>query len=108
MARTDSRLPLDANGHPIQVMPIKHSHVLEPSDAAADRNSSAIEAEIVTLIGNAAFYWAQGDDGVTATDSDGWWPANVALDIELGADTHVSMLRQDGTGDMIARVYERS
>jgi len=95
-------LPKDANGETIPAVALIDgaAHSIS-SSAAAARNSTAFasDTKIVSVYADQDVYLKFGDDTVTATTSDHFFPGSVYYDFALRGKTHLSVLRvtDDGT-----------
>lgn len=98
-------LPKDADDNIIPALRLKSggAHMMAVSAASA-RNTSAFAADtkIVSLYATGSVYVKFGDNTVTATTSDHYFPAGVYYDIAISGGgakgvqhTHVAVLRAD-------------
>jgi len=106
-------LARDGDGTPMPIMPWGTVHTLSPTEATADRNSSAISADCgvvsVIAIGGAA-HFRQGDSSVVATTGDPYLPEGVWHELpvfEGDAWSYVSIVSAAGSGDITAQICER-
>ena len=93
-------LPLDSDNHPIPAIRLKPggAHAIAASVTSA-RNAIAFDSEtkIISLYATDAVYVKFGDENVTATASDHYYPSGIYYDFSLGGDkvphyTHVAIL----------------
>lgn len=96
-------LPLDKDNYPIPALRLKPAgaHSIAVSNAAA-RNSTGFGADtrIVSLYATGPVFVKLGDNTVTATATDHYFPAGVYYDIAIGGGktgqtTHISAIRAD-------------
>lgn len=107
MGKTYPNMPRDG-ANSIPVTGLGTAQILDPDQTTHAVNATAFTGAVLTVVGDASFYWALGGASVEATSgSPNWWPASAPLDMDCGSATHISVLRADGTGTMICRVYER-
>ena len=97
-------LPKDIDNAPIPAVRLKNdgAHSIAVTDTAA-RNAAAFDAatRLVSLYATGPVYIKFGDESVTATTSDHYFPEGVYYDFAIGGGkvtqaTHVSVLRVDG------------
>lgn len=98
-----TRLPLDANGHPIPAIRLKNAgaHTISATVTSA-KNTTAFDSatEIVSLYATGPVYVKFGDSSVTATTSDHYFPMGIYYDFAIGGGemkqaSHVAVLRAD-------------
>ncbi|MBU0800763.1 MAG: hypothetical protein KKA05_07135 [Alphaproteobacteria bacterium] len=103
-------LPRDAHGNPIPAVRLKSSgaHTVAVSNSTA-RNSTAFNADtrIISLYATVPVFIKFGDESVTATASDHYYPSGLYYDFAIGGDetahlTHVAVLR---VGDTDGSLY---
>ena len=96
-------LPTDSNDHVIPAVRLKNggAHTIAASGTSA-RNSTAFNTEtrVVSLYATGAVYIKCGDNTVTATTSDHYFPEGIYYDIAIGGDkvnqyTHIAALAVD-------------
>lgn len=101
-------LPTDADNHVIPAVRLKQdgAHTIA-STAASARNTAAFhqDTRIISLFATEDVYIRFGDDNVTATGSDHYFPKNIYYDIAIGGGkvphyTHIAVL-QVNTGGMV-------
>ena len=101
-----TKLPLDSNDNPIPALRFKNdaAHVIS-SGVSSARNSTAFDADtrVVSLYATHNIYVRFGDDSVTATIDDHYFPAGQYYDVAIGGDgaghySHVAVLRVDTDG----------
>lgn len=95
-------LPVDMNNHPVPAIRLKAgggAHTINAT-AASTRNSVAFAAEtrVISLYATGPVYIRFGDDSVTATAADHYFPSGVYYDFAIGGDkvahyTHIAVLR---------------
>lgn len=103
----------DDDLNPMPIMPWGVVHNLNPSEAAADRNGTAISAgcgvvSIIAIGGPAHF--KQGDSSVTATTADAYLPEGVWHELPLFEGvgfSFVSIIAASGAGTIAAQIVER-
>lgn len=106
-------LARDADGAPMPIMPWGTVHTLSPTEAEADRNSTAISSNcgvvsIIAIGGGAHF--KQGNASVAATTADVYLPEGVwhELPVFEGDDfSYVSIIAATGAGSITAQICER-
>ena len=103
-----TKLPLDVNDNPIPALRFKSNgaHLILSASASA-RNTQGFDAEtrVVSLFATEPVYVAFGDENVTATNSDHYFPAGVYYDVSLGGDgaphaTHLAVLQVSDAGNV--------
>lgn len=103
---TTTRLPLDANSHPIPALRLKSggAHAIASTTASA-RNSVAFGAgtRIVSVYATQDVYLKFGGSGVTATSADHFFPAGIYYDFAIGGggaghSAHLAVLRRSADG----------
>lgn len=101
-------MPTDSNDNAIPALRLKPSgaHTIAATATSA-RNTAAFNAEtkIVSLYATVPVYVNFGDQTVTATTSDHYFPAGLYYDIALGGDqsaqfTHIAVLRVSTSGTL--------
>ncbi len=101
-------LPKDSDSNVIPAMRLlpAGAHYIS-SSASSACNSTAFDAgtRIISLFATEAVYVKFGDENVTATSSDHYFPANTYYDFAIGGDrtghyTHVAVLRVAADGDV--------
>ncbi len=99
-------LPQDSNDNPIPALRLKSggAHTISAASTSA-RNSTAFDAEtrVVSVYASVPVYIAFGDDTVTASASDHYFPEGVYYDFSIGGEqaahsTHMAVLRADIDG----------
>ncbi|MBX2834203.1 MAG: hypothetical protein KTR28_04430 [Micavibrio sp.] len=101
-----TQLPMDANGHPIPALKLKSGGAHQVNITATSlRNSSAFgeNTRVVSIYATSDSYVKFGDNTVTATSSDHFFPAGLYYDVALGGEnsphfTHISALRSSADG----------
>ncbi len=111
---TQARMPTDAAGVAIPALQLKPGGAHQLAIGAASvRNTQAFDCKVASLYATEACYVAFGDETVTATAQDHYFPAGIYYDVSLagfgGAQayddaneeqyTHMAVLRvtNDGT-----------
>lgn len=93
-------LPQDVDGNPVPAIRLKpgKAHIVN-SSASAARNATGFDegTRVISVFATEPVYLAFGDDSVTATSSDHYFPANIYYDFAIGGDkvgqyTHLSAL----------------
>ncbi len=101
-------LPQDSNDNPIPALRLKQNgaHTVAIS-ATSTRNTTAFsqETQIISLYCNSPTYIAFGDNSISASTSDHYFPAGVYYDISIGGEhsehyTHVAVLQAESTGTL--------
>ncbi len=96
-------LPLDSDNNVIPAVRLRDggAHAISAT-AVSGRNSTAFNAEtrIVSLIATGPVYIRFGNNSVTATSSDHYFPEGLYYDFAIGGGrvkqyTHVAVLRAD-------------
>ncbi|MGZ9108410.1 MAG: hypothetical protein ACXW4B_06270 [Micavibrio sp.] len=99
-------LPLDADNHPIPAIRLKpdSAHAIAATVTSA-RNSVAFDGDtkVVSLYATEPVYIKFGDETVTATASDHFYPSGIYYDFSIGGDkvphyTHIAVLRVSADG----------
>jgi hypothetical protein len=101
-------LPKDSNDQPIPALRLKnggaHSVAVTASSA---RNASGFNAatRVVSLYATHAMYIKFGDDEVSATSSDHYFPAGIYYDVAIGGDntahyTNIAAIRVSENGTL--------
>ncbi len=103
-------LPKDADNNTIPALRMRDNgaHNLAVSGTAA-RNTTAFsdETKVISLYATAPTYVAFGDNSVTATTSDHYFPAGVYYDVAITGgsgkgphNAYISALSADGNGEL--------
>ena len=96
-------LPLDKDDHPIPALRLRSggAHTVSATATAA-RNTTAFNADtrVVSIYATGPVYIAFGDNTVTATSSDHYYPSGLYYDFAIGGgkvgqDGYISVLRAD-------------
>lgn len=99
-------LPEDSNDNPIPALRLKNggAHILNTSSTST-RNTNAFDSEtrIISLFSTTPVYLAFGDNTVTATTNDHFYPDGVYYDFSIGGEktqhyTHIAVLAQGDDG----------
>ncbi len=101
-------LPTDVNSNVIPAMRLKSggAHAIAATTTSA-RNATAFSADtkVISLYATAAVYVKFGMSGVTATNTDHYFPAGTYYDVAIsGGDvkgphnTHIAVMTLTGTG----------
>lgn len=108
-----TNLVRDDDSVPMPIMAWGTTHNLAPTEATADRNTTAISASCgvvsIVAIGGAA-HFKQGDSGVVATTADPYLPEGMWHELptfEGDAYGYVSIISATGSGDIAAQIVER-
>ena len=103
-----TKLPLDINDNPIPPLRLRDggAHVITSSGTSA-RNSTAFDTDtrVVSVYATQPVYLSFGDDSVSATSNDHYFPAGIYYDIALGGDgaahaTHLAVLQVSSGGNV--------
>ena len=103
-----TKLPLDINDNPIPALRLRDggAHVITSSGTSA-RNSTAFDTDtrVVSVYATQPVYLSFGDDSVSATSNDHYFPAGIYYDIALGGDgaahaTHLAVLQVSSGGNV--------
>lgn len=98
-------LPRDSDNTPIPALRMKPlgAHQISASGTSA-RNTTAFNdnTRVVSVYSTGGLYIAFGDNTVTATTSDHYFPAGLYYDIAIGGDKtlhtpHIAVLAESGT-----------
>ncbi len=101
-------LPMDSNDNPIPALRLKEggAHTI-PFSASSTRNNTSFNqsTQIISLYCDEAVYIAFGDNTVTATASDHFFPAGIYYDISIGGEhsdhyTHIAALQASSSGTL--------
>ncbi len=101
-------LPLDSNNHPIPALRLKDdgAHAISASSSSA-RNSAAFSTDtsVISVYATVPVYLKFGDNTVSASSSDHYFPAGVYYDFAIGDtasghNTHLAVLRADVDGSV--------
>lgn len=99
-------MPLDTLGNPIPTLGYVDggAKTIAITNTSA-RNASAISSgtRVITLYATVPCFIRLGDNTVTATASDHYFPAGVYYDVAIGPDTkdrYVAALRAEGDGTL--------
>jgi len=99
-------LPLDSDNNPIPAIRLKQgaAHAIAASDTST-RNSVAFDGDtkVVSLYATEPVYIKFGDETVTATTADHYYPSGIYYDFSIGGDkvphyTHIAVLRVSADG----------
>ena len=101
-------LPKDADNNVIQALRFKDNgaHAISATSSSA-RNTTAFDAEtkVVSLYATSPVYVAFGDETITATSGDHYFPAGVYYDVAISGgtnksaqETHIAVLRVSDDG----------
>ena len=101
-------LPVDENSNAIPVMRLRSggAHMIA-SDATAARNAQAFDAgtSVVSVYATEDVYITFGDENVTATSADHFFPAGIYYDFAIGDEmtgrySHISVLQVSTSGNV--------
>lgn len=100
-----TQLVTDANGNPMPVINFKTDGAQQISIGSASTvNTTAFSSttKVIFVHSDVAFYFALGDENVTATTSSHHMPANIGLfAIGLNAgQTHIAVIQDDEAGTL--------
>lgn len=99
-------LPQDQDGNPVPAIRLKadKAHTINSSGSSA-RNSTAFDGQtrVVSVYATEPVFIAFGDDSVTASSSDHYFPANVYYDFSIGGDkvgqySHLAVIAASAAG----------
>lgn len=99
-------LPRDSDNTPIPALRLKPSgaHSINASGTTA-RNATAFDTDtrVISVYSTTPIYMTFGDNTVTATASDHYFPAGLYFDYAIGGDKtlhtqHIAVLAESGTG----------
>ncbi len=102
-------LPVDYNSNPVPVMRLKKdgAHAIA-AGASTARNAAAFDADtkVISLYATVPVFLKMGDDSVTATASDHYFPAGIYYDFAIEGSasvhySHMAVLRADGVDGMV-------
>lgn len=101
-------LPQDKDGNPVPAIRLKDegAHTMSVSGIAA-RNGTAFDPEtrIISVFATEPVFVKFGDETVTATNADHYFPANVYYDFAIGGDkvgqySHISAIAAGAAGNV--------
>ena len=100
-------LPRDSDNTPIPALRLKFSgaHSINANASTSTRNATAFDEDtrVVSVYATAPVFIKFGNNAVTATASDHYFPAGLYFDFAIGGDKtlhtpHLAVLTQSGTG----------
>lgn len=100
-------MPVDSNANPIPALRFKDGgahHIAAGATATANATPFDSNTSIISIYATVPVFLQFGDETVSATSSDHYFPAGVYYDVAIGDDSngrysHVSVLRVDQDGD---------
>lgn len=101
-------LPLDNDSNPIPALRLKNGgahHITVTNTAARNSTGFAATTRVVSIYATAPVYLKFGDNTVTATSSDHYFPSGVYYDFAIGTAksgqvTNISAIRVTDNGDV--------